>query len=99
MIHFHCTLVIYLFQTSNHGHPSRSLNYADKLRGENKYMKKQEDNKVTMIGLIVLAAILLLGVMINRERDAQFERYALANDCEWEYQGTAYGDDRDFICK
>lgn len=62
-------------------------------------MDKQKNDKVAIVGIAVLAGMLLLGVMINRERDAQFERYALANDCEWVYQGTAYGDDRDYICK
>lgn len=62
-------------------------------------MNKQKNNKVAIVGVVVLAGMLLLGVMINRERDAQFEQYALANNCEWVYQGTAYGDNRDFICK
>ena len=62
-------------------------------------MEKQKDNKVAIVGVIVLTVMLLLGVIINRERDAQFEQYALANDCEWVWQGTSYGDDRDFVCR
>lgn len=61
--------------------------------------QKDSNNKVGIIGAIVLIGMLLLGVMINRERDMQFEQYAKANNCEWTYQGTAYGDNRDFICK
>lgn len=61
--------------------------------------KNQNKNGVAIISVIAIVTMLLFGVMIIRERDAQFEQYATANNCEWVWQGTAYGDDRDFICR
>lgn len=36
---------------------------------------------------------------INTHRAAQLASYAAANNCTWSYNGTAYGDSRDYTCK
>lgn len=53
---------------------------------------------------IVIAAlagiVIVLGALvINMKKANNLREYAIANDCTWTYQGTMYGDDRDYICK
>lgn len=36
---------------------------------------------------------------INTHRAAQLASYAATNNCTWHYNGTAYGDNRDYTCK
>lgn len=67
--------------------------------GDKKHMSKKQNRVAAVLSVIILIAMFTFGVLIVRERDAQFEAYAEANNCKWIYQGTAYGDDRDFICK
>lgn len=55
--------------------------------------------KNVAIAILALIVVLLLGVILNLKRANDLREYALANDCEWVYQNTMYGDDRDFICK
>lgn len=58
-------------------------------------------NRIKNIAIVILALIvvLLLGVILNLKRANNLREYAIANNCEWIYQGTYYGDDRDYICK
>lgn len=58
-------------------------------------------NRIKNVAIVILALIvvLLLGVILQLKRANNLREYALANNCEWVYQGTMYGDDRDFICK
>lgn len=62
-------------------------------------MREEKDRGVAVIGAVVLIGMLLFGIWIIRQRDTGFEQYATANNCEWSWNGTAYGDDRDYICK
>lgn len=74
----------------------------------NPYVSKRDVRKTAnksnwfknlLIGLLTIAVVLLLGVVFNLKRAYSLREYAIANDCEWIYQNTAYGDDRDYICK
>ncbi len=60
---------------------------------------KRGDRKVVIVLIGVLVGLLLLGVWIERRRETNREAYAAKYDCEWVWQGTLYGDDRDYICK
>lgn len=62
-------------------------------------MRDESDKQVAVIGIVIIVGMLLFGIMIVRQRDTQFDEYATANNCEWSWQGTTYGDDRDYICK
>lgn len=60
-----------------------------------------DKNNIKNIAIVIMAAIivLLLGVLINLKRAYDLRQYAIANNCTWSWQGTYYGDDRDYICK
>lgn len=51
------------------------------------------------IVILALAVALLLGALMSLKRAYSLREYAIANNCRWIYQNTAYGDDRDYICK
>lgn len=65
----------------------------------NKAQKQTQQNNrlVTIISLIV--ALVAVVYAINTHRAAQLASYAATNNCTWHYNGTAYGDNRDYICK
>lgn len=56
-------------------------------------------NKNWLIFGLVIIVVLLLGVISNLKSAYDLHQYAEANNCTWVYQGTAYGDDRDYTCK
>lgn len=51
------------------------------------------------IAILVITVVVLFGVIVNLKRTIALREYAIANHCEWIWQGTYYGDDRDYICK
>lgn len=59
-------------------------------------MRRQ--TKILIAVLAVLAVIAGL-VIVNYNRALDLRAYAEAHDCAWTWQGTWYGDDRDYICK
>lgn len=59
-------------------------------------MKTKKQNKIIITSLLAIFTIVIFGAI---HRNAQMARYALNNGCTWQYQGTFYGDDRDYICK
>lgn len=65
----------------------------------NKAQKQTQQNNrlVTIISLAV--ALVAVVCAINTHRAAQLASYAAANNCTWHYNGTAYGDNRDYTCK
>lgn len=71
--------------------------YAGELRVE-KSMSK-EKLKTLAIAILCVVVALMLGVIKNLKTANDLHRYATANNCTWVWQGTAYGDDRDYICK
>lgn len=58
------------------------------------------DNQKNIVIAVLLAAIgvMLIGI-INFWRACNLRAYAISNDCTWVYQGTMYGDDRDYVRK
>ena len=52
--------------------------------------------KKIIIAALTIAALFVGYRMVQAYNLAQ---YAKNNNCEWVYQGTGYGDDRDYICK
>lgn len=61
--------------------------------------KTKNHTKNFVIAGLAFVVVLLLGVIVNLKRANDLRNYAIANDCSWTYQGTAYGDDRDYVCK
>ena len=57
----------------------------------------QNNRLVTIISLAI--AFMAVVYAINTHRAAQLASYAAANNCTWHYNGTAYGDNRDYTCK
>lgn len=57
------------------------------------------DKRIAVIGFIVIISIVTFGIWIECKRNAEFEQYATAHNCKWVWQGTNYGDNRDYICK
>lgn len=53
------------------------------------------------IAIVILAAavVILLGVIMNLKRAYSLREYSISNNCTWTYMNTAYGDDRDWVCK
>lgn len=62
---------------------------------------KETNMKIKNIAIVLLTVAVagLLGVVISLKRAYSLREYAIANNCEWTWQGTTYGDDRDYICK
>lgn len=58
-------------------------------------------DKIKNIAIVVLAITVaaLLGAIVSLKRSADLQNYAVANNCTWTYQGTMYGDNRDYVCK
>lgn len=61
--------------------------------------KKRPDVKSILIVVLAVAVVLLLGVILNLKTAYSLREYSITHDCVWTYQNTAYGDDRDWICK
>lgn len=61
--------------------------------------QKRSTIKNWAIAVLVVAVALLLGVVVNLKRAYSLREYSIANNCEWTWQGTMHGDDRDYICK
>lgn len=64
-------------------------------------MDKQKRSiiKNWLIAILAAAVVLMLGVILNLKRAYRLREYSIANNCEWTWQGTMHGDDRDYICK
>lgn len=55
--------------------------------------------KNIIIAILSMAVVLTLGALISLKRAYSLREYAIAHDCTWQWQGTMYGDDRDYVCK
>ena len=55
--------------------------------------------KNTLIVLGIVGAVLGFFAIKNARQDRMMDAYAEANNCTWYATGSAYGDNRDFICK
>lgn len=58
-----------------------------------------EKQKNILIFILCFIIVLLGGMVLNYRQEAQMQAYAAENNCEWHYQNTMYGDNRDYICK
>lgn len=54
--------------------------------------------KTKLLIALVIAMVAMCCAM-DWKQAANRNAYAEANNCEWTSTGTAYGDDRDFVCK
>ena len=55
--------------------------------------------KNIIIVVLAVVVIVLAGLVKNVHMENNMIKYAAANNCTWTWQGTMYGDDRDYICK
>lgn len=62
-------------------------------------LKKRATKKDLVIVILAMVVALLLGAALSLKAAYDLRVYAIANDCEWIWQGTHYGDDRDYICR
>lgn len=61
--------------------------------------KETNMKKNIIIAILSMAVVLTLGALISLKRAYSLREYAIAHDCTWQWQGTMYGDDRDYVCK
>lgn len=59
-------------------------------------MQNKKNIIIAALGFVIVM-LLIVGKNIKSEYDMKL--YAVKNNCTWSYQGTMYGDDRDFICR
>ena len=65
-----------------------------------KTQKPSKTNASLTINVVcAIVAVFAVVYAIGVHRDSQMTVYAAQNNCEWVYQGTWYGDNRDYICK
>ena len=69
------------------------------MRHYTKQTPVKNNRSLTFNLLCAAVAVFAVAFAIGEHRTAQMTAYAAQNDCEWVYQGTWYGDDRDYICK
>lgn len=55
--------------------------------------------KNTLLVLALVGVAIALFALDGARQDSQMGAYAEANNCIWTATGSAYGDNRDFICK
>jgi hypothetical protein len=55
--------------------------------------------KNTLIVIAIIGVAFLIIAAKGARQDRMMEHYAEANNCTWYATGSAYGDNRDFICK
>lgn len=57
-------------------------------------------HKKSIIIAVLLAIIaILVCSIVNIKKAYSLREYSIQNDCTWTWNGTIYGDDRDYICK
>ena len=59
---------------------------------------QQTNNRLVTIISIVIATV-AVAYAVSAHRTVQMTNYAINNNCKWHYNGTAYGDNRDYTCK
>lgn len=57
--------------------------------------------KLQTIAFVALAVASLFALAMHTadRKAANMNNYAAAHDCQWQDNGTFYGDDRDYTCK
>lgn len=78
--------------------PSYRLSLARRRTIEEKEVKKQFIF-LTVVLAIIIALITAFIISKLNAREMRMNEYARNNNCTWHYTGSAYGDDRDLICK
>ena len=78
--------------------PSYRLSLARRRTIEEKEVKKQFIFLTVVLAIIITLMSMFIISKLNA-REARMNEYARNNNCTWHYTGTAYGDDRDLICK
>lgn len=53
----------------------------------------------TIAVVAIIIALVAVAFAIGQYRTARMVAYAAENGCTWQYNGTAYGDNRDYTCK
>lgn len=62
--------------------------------------KQTSTNKTTITIIIcIVVTAFALSYAAGERKNALMVQYAAENDCAWQYNGTWYGDDRDYTCK
>lgn len=78
--------------------PSYRLSLARRRTIEEKEVKKQFIF-LTVVLAIIIALVSIFIISKLNAREVRMDEYARNNNCTWHYTGSAYGDDRDLICK
>ena len=62
--------------------------------------KPQQNNSSIILVAVCMALTLVALVYAQGQRQqANMAIYAQQNNCQWQYNGTFYWDDRDYTCK
>ncbi len=63
-------------------------------------LKQKAKNKLELfLAFSIIVAMLGISSALSNNQSATMQAYAIENDCTWSHTGTAYGDNRDYICK
>lgn len=67
------------------------------------HYQKQKPQKKDHSALLIFVSMVIAGVALiyaqGQHQQANMALYAQQNNCEWQYNGTYYWDDRDYTCK
>ena len=62
-----------------------------------KRTQTHKNQTITIVSMII--AVFAVMYAISAHRAMQMTAYAVKNGCTWYYNGTVYGDNRDYTCK
>lgn len=60
---------------------------------------KNNNSNLTLVFVAMLIAGFSMVYAHGQRQEANMAKYAAANNCTWQYNGTFYWDDRDYTCK
>lgn len=69
------------------------------MRNNSKTKTVRKNNNIILVFVCMAIALVSLVYAQGQRQEANMAKYAAANNCEWQYNGTFYWDDRDYTCK
>jgi len=64
----------------------------------NQKQTQPKNNSIILVAVCLFIAAAALIYAQGQREEANMAKYAAANNCEWQFNGTYYWDDRDYTC-
>lgn len=64
----------------------------------NNSKQTQPKNNIILVAVCLVVTMAALIYAQGQRQQANMAKYAATNNCEWQYNGTFYWDDRDYTC-